>query len=576
MSGPTFSVVQNPFDFGRLKIGQASALQPFTITNTSPITDLVIDNCVIFNLTGGGQVIVGCGQGAANGVTVPLPAGFDTSRLVLFTTPGTGHGPDQLEGVNVCSGAGGVFNTKYQDRTGAPSINATSTNYVLAAWTLGAAVTVTTVATSVGNATQVSFVTDQGDDLCIAEGVIASAEAFPVPAGFAAAQFLYTAGPASSVHTGHGWQEVFQCNLAAGTLVGTLLYADNSSNSWGGNLNVFGVFYKTGGGVTTAAVTGGTALLIPGANSSSLTLIFTSTANGASFGLPAGFTGTVSQAPSVTGFVAVSGNDVCHGYTVNTLAGVNYSGVYQDDAGHSWGAVSTNLAVAVMVPSLGISISNIASNAGEFALSNLPAFPKVLNPGESVIFDVTCTAAFRGFTSYPEALTITVDTFPLYFVQLSYTGFLLTPAYTLTGATQGVLMSLAGDWNTGLSTFLVQSLASLPTEADAYWENQYDFDNASSNSYLSKVFLRTEPSGSVTATMYDTARVGDAVSTVSSTFTQTGVTDSSGLVQWMQFDFENNGESHLLKFLIPANLGRVIISIIILQYEPRGVVYENT
>lgn len=571
MSTATYSVAPNPFDYGRVKVGTSTPAEVFTITNTSPIFSLVVDNCIIFNLTGGGQVIVGCGQGAANGTTVALPAGFAASRCILFTTPGNGNGADQLDGIEHSTGVGGVFSSVWQLRSGGASGNPCTTNYVLAAWTAGAAVTLTTV----GTVQQLSFTTDQGDPICIAIGSVANGAAFPVPAGFSAANALFTTGIATTDPAGNGWQYVHQCDLAVGTLVATLVYIDSTGDTWFGSMNVLGIFYQTGGGVSTQAVANGTALLVAAEDTSVLSLIFATVHSGSSFGLPTGFSGVLSGMASAT-FGDTGGDNICHGFSGNTLSGTLFTGDYVDGSGHSWAIVASTLAVAVKAPNFQIQVNNIASNVGEFALTGLPAFPVILNPGSSLTFNCACTAAYQGLISYPQALTVDMETLADTFIALSYNGFLINSAYTLTGATKGVIGSLSGVWNAAANTYLAQFKSSLPCEADAYWETQYDFDNASANTYLNKVFLRNEPSGDVSATMSDTSMISGATKTVTCTTTQSGSTDGNKLVKWMQFDFENNGEAHLLRYFLAANAGISITSMIILQYELRGVVYEGT
>jgi hypothetical protein len=571
MSTPTFSVVQNPYDFGTLKVGLASALQPFTVTNTSPIFNLTVDNCIILQLTGGGSVVIGCGQGAANGTTVPLPSGYATSRLLMFVTPGTGTGSDQLDGVNVSGHTAGVFNTLWQTRAGAPSGNTATNNYMFLAWTLGAAVTITTS----GSVTHVAFTTVGGAQLCISQGIITEGTNFPVPAGFAAADSLNIVGPASAANDPHGFQYIQQCDLAAGTLLATLIYNDNNGNTWIGNLNAMVVFYQPGT-VTIDAVTGGSAIVIPDGSGNSLALIFARVNTGSSFGLPPSFTGTISGTVSLAGNVSGSGSNVAHGYQTNALSGLLSTNVIADGLGHTWFGLGAVGAVAVLVPNLAILFDTLASNVGEFIISNAPAFPITLNPGESFNFDVTCTAAYQGLQVYAQALTLTPNALPAVFIQLSYTGFLVTSAFTISGATKGVVFSLSGVWNSAASNYLAQALASLACEADAFWEKQLDFGNASSNTYLNKIFLRTEPAGAAAVTMTDTSMISGDTVNKTCTSNQDSSTDSNGLLKWVQFDFEVNGESHMLQLLLPANSGRLVQDLMVYAVEDRGVVYEGT
>lgn len=225
--------------------------------------------------------------------------------------------------------------------------------------------------------------------------------------------------------------------------------------------------------------------------------------------------------------------------------------------------------------SVSLVINSITAVPTEFSLSGVPSLPATIAPLGNITFQVSCESEFVGFNDYPIGVTITPSTGSAQRVELMYTGFAINPAYTLTGATKGVLFGLTGVWDTGPSYSIQQAVSSMAPEVGYGWTKQFDFDNTSSNSYLNKVFLRTEPSGACTATLTDTTVLSKSVITQSATAVQTGAQDSSGVVNWMQFDLENNGESHKLMFNVDAGGGIVIINQLVIAYEPRGVVYES-
>ena len=279
---------------------------------------------------GGGSIVIGVGQGAANGTSIALPAGFNTTDMIAWNTPGNAN-VSQSSGVFQATMAGGVFNASFQNRSSGFGFTATS-NWAAAAWagTAAGAIVVTTVL----GLQYVAFTTAQGDNLCLCAGQLASGNAVSVPGGgaFAAAQFQSIVGAAGTAATGNGMNILQTCSLNPATLALTVTYNDNAGNTWSGSANIFGIFYEVGGGVTTQAVTAGTALLIPTSATSSIAVIEAFVHDAATFGLPVGFGSSllVSTAAMATGIL--NGSHVSHGWNV-TVTGQTVAAQYFDGTG---------------------------------------------------------------------------------------------------------------------------------------------------------------------------------------------------------------------------------------------------
>jgi hypothetical protein len=312
-------------------------------------TSSIVGNFGIIPIQGGGSIAIGCGQGQASGTAIALPAGYTASNMLAWSTPGTGWDfGTQVSGVYQSTSAGGVVNSSFQNRSNGFGFTATS-NWAAAAWTAGAAVTISIV----GGFKYATFTTLNGDLLCVCAGAISSG-AVPVPAGFAAAQFLRIAGMSGTSATGNGMNGVQSCSLD-GTLTLTALYNDNSGNTWGGTANVFGIFWVLGSGVTSAFVTGGTSINIPTTPGQSLVLIQAALANGGSFTLPAGMgAAQVVTTAAMAGFTP-SGTNVAHGWTSCGVTGFTFSGNYRDNSGNNWAGSGNVFAVAAVLDTTAVS-----------------------------------------------------------------------------------------------------------------------------------------------------------------------------------------------------------------------------
>jgi hypothetical protein len=158
----------------------------------------------------------------------------------------------------------------------------------------------------------------------------------------------------SSDNPGHIMQVVQQCNLDA-SLKYTGIYNDGVGNSWNGSANVFGVFWKTGGGVFTQSVTNGTALLIPVVPGANLAVIQAVVPKGSSFGLPTGFGSSIVPATCSAGGGAAAGGNHGHGYSC-LLSGQQFAGFYADSGfAHEWDMTGNIFALAVALDTTAVS-----------------------------------------------------------------------------------------------------------------------------------------------------------------------------------------------------------------------------
>jgi hypothetical protein len=290
---------------------------------------------------GGGSVVIGMGQNAPNGTIIALPSGFSSSNSLTWSSPSVGFSGTSTvtEGVFQSTSSGGSLNSEFQGNFGGAAFAATS-NWAAAAWSSDATVT----KTSIGGVQFVSFVTLNGDLLCLAAGTLTNGSDVALPAGFIAAQFLNIVGMCGSDNPGHIMQGVETCSLD-GTLKLTTLYNDNDGSTWSGPANLFGLFYDTTGGITVELVSGGTAILIPTFPREAVAVIQAKLATGASFGLPPGFGSALIVATAAMSEWTASGSNHGHGWSI-TLAGETLTAFYRDSGGNQWNGGGNVLAVA--------------------------------------------------------------------------------------------------------------------------------------------------------------------------------------------------------------------------------------
>lgn len=283
-------------------------------------------------LTGGGNVSIGCGQNLPPGAAVPIPAGFDNTRIAVWSTPAIGFLSSEINGVYQSSNTGGNVTSSFQSRSGA-NAGVVSSNWIAVVWDATAAGNATI--SSSGGYTTLAFKTVSGDDLAIVVGSGHHGTSIPVPAGFAVAQMFSLCGMVGADNLNHGMQGVTQCSATGGVLAGQ--YRDGSNNVWAGTVGVFAVFYKTGQGTTTEGVANGTALRIPLPSSNNVALTFIgSIANGTTFGLPAGYTTDNTFPTSAMSGGVSSGSNNCQGWNVAITGGQTVSAFYRDGSGNQW------------------------------------------------------------------------------------------------------------------------------------------------------------------------------------------------------------------------------------------------
>jgi hypothetical protein len=319
----------------------------------SDVTSSVLSgNFARIPIQGGGAIVIGVGQGAADGTAIALPAGYNSTDMIAWNSPGNAN-VAQSSGVFQATSAGGVLHSSFQNRSSGFGFTATS-NWAAAAWagTIDGAVVVTIV----GGLQYVAFTTANGDPLVLCAGQLASGGAVSVPGGgaFAAGQFQNIVGAAATAATGNGMNILQVCSLNPATLVLTVQYNDDSGSTWGGSANIFGIFWAAGGGVTTEAVTGGTALLIPTSSTGSVAIIQANVADAGTFGLPTGYgsSNVVSTAAMATG--TLNGTHVSHGWNV-TVTGQTVAAQYFDGTGIYTIGTANVLALAAILSNTVIS-----------------------------------------------------------------------------------------------------------------------------------------------------------------------------------------------------------------------------
>jgi hypothetical protein len=360
---------------------------------TAPLNSQVIDNTVTWEnvgvvqawgnitsstmngnfgfipLQGGGSICLGVGQAAANGTIIALPTGFNLANSLSWSTAGPGFNSGiQISGVFQSTSAGGVLNSNFQNRSNGIAFAATS-NWAIAAWTAGAAVTVS----AVGGFQFAQFTTALGDVLCFCSGT-AGGGAVPVPAGFLATQFVNIAGLAGTNPTGNGMNAVIACQLDFALNL-TVTYDDDNGHTWGGQANIFGLFYQATGGVIAYGGAGSTAITIPTAGPHVLAVIQAQVNNGASMPLPPGFASYALAATAAIRSSPLSGSNVSHGWPICGMTGLVFNGQIADGGGVYSVAVGNVFAVAAILVTTPISpaqkVVDSNSNLQTIAISGL-------------------------------------------------------------------------------------------------------------------------------------------------------------------------------------------------------------
>lgn len=228
-----------------------------------------------------------------------------------------------------------------------------------------------------------------------------------------------------------------------------------------------------------------------------------------------------------------------------------------------------------------VTVTNITSSTGQVVLSGLPTFPVVVNAGviPGISFSAVCTPTSTGLQSF--TLTVTYNdgasTGLTLVVPITYYGVLITPAFTLTGDTKGVMFSLGGSWTSGPNNYLAQSLSSIACEADCTLQKMIDFGEPTFVNYVNRLFMRIDPLGFITATATAYSDVSGSITSKSDIKNRPAAgTDNLGIPDEMIFDLEANAEIILVTFLVTASIGILSIQNLIPAYETRGSVYESS
>lgn len=294
-----------------------------------------------------GALILNAGVDAANGSPVPLPPGYSNANMLAFTTAGSGNAGDQLRGISSSSVSGGVFGTAWMLRSG--TTVPVPSNWMAVAWSDDADVTITTA----GAFTQVAFTTVAGDEMVFTYGQQDDGT-IPTPSGFTASNFVGIVGMATVEPTGDG---MYGVSLASYDNTGAVLteYNDNSGNAFTGKGNIAGFFWKTGGGVTSTAVTGGVQVFIPLPGAGQLAMIGQVLNSGDAIAVPAGFTSsTLSATVAMSTYVDGGSTNVCHGWNM-TLAGNTYASELFDAGGNYTTAKGNIFGIVILAGTTAIS-----------------------------------------------------------------------------------------------------------------------------------------------------------------------------------------------------------------------------
>lgn len=287
---------------------------------------------VIIPVQGGGTVAISVGQTATYGTSIPLPSDeYNTANMLSWSTAGAGSQNSPLTGIAGSTSADGVLQAEWQV-IGGPTPE-TSSNWGAVFWTDGANVTLTTE-TYGGYSFQVlTFTTLQGDPLAIVTSFLRDGASMYIPTGFSSSNWICIAGAASIDNTTNVW-DYLDCYFGSsegsgspGTVL-TCRYSDFNLNRTYGSANVLGIFWQSGGGITTQSVLNGTAVLIPTFQGVTGCLISAVVPSNGSFGLPAGGYTLLDTTTSVNSAQGSAGSSRAVGMRVQSCTGQTYQGVF--------------------------------------------------------------------------------------------------------------------------------------------------------------------------------------------------------------------------------------------------------
>lgn len=222
-----------------------------------------------------------------------------------------------------------------------------------------------------------------------------------------------------------------------------------------------------------------------------------------------------------------------------------------------------------------LTVNTITNFFPDFILTAIfPVLPATLSPGQTLTFSVACNATLLGAQNFFSAIRIVLASGPITDISLSYTGVVVIPAFTITGATRQILLSKYGTVGAGAPGPLTQILdpTNLSCESPAFATKQIDFADQSELTYFNRLFMRLERYGTVTITVQDVSEISENITPSSDTKATDATADQ--LLETIVFDMENNGEIHAFTISIAANGGPFSMTRYVLAFDPRGTIYE--
>jgi hypothetical protein len=294
----------------------------------------------IIPVTGGGNLAIGCGENLANGAAIPLPSGFNTTNLRVWSTPCNGFASKDIDGVYASSASGGVVSSTFQNRSGGVAVNASS-NWIAVAWDAAAAAHVTVTASA--GFTEIVVPTAAGS-IAFVIGNAATGATVPLPAGgFTWTNSFSTLGMSGTVISNNALQAVSINTLVNGVL--TNQYSDGRGDFWTGTSAVFSFLWLASASISVAAVTGGSAVTMTLGAGQVVSLVFANgLANAAGYGLPAGLNSTNTSFTSAMTGGSGGGDNDGQGWNVTT-GGLTVSSYFRDGSGHQWNGSANCFAV---------------------------------------------------------------------------------------------------------------------------------------------------------------------------------------------------------------------------------------
>lgn len=218
---------------------------------------------------------------------------------------------------------------------------------------------------------------------------------------------------------------------------------------------------------------------------------------------------------------------------------------------------------------------NSITPTAEFAVTGIaPALPATIAPGATVTFNVSVTPTLTGFQTVANGLSIagTFTGTPL-LVPLSYTGFLIQPAFIVNGTAIDCMLAFV-DSNSTVTVCKADPTNFNPEEPSSL-SRQYDFGFPGFEKNVERVLVRVEDQGNASFTVrLDSVRNGVPLTPV--TDNKSLVSASIGRLRDMLFDVVMTADIINITISRTSLEGPVSIVAIIPFVEPRGEVIEGT